>query len=152
MSILKKAGAIICLLAIMVSSTGISLQKHSCSMANKTYSVLFPEIFGAKTSCCCMSNVSAMPASGNGTSNVSEPPCCKSTFSFSKITTFFENRVQVLNPVKSLIAVYQNILQLLPANESQEISPIISYWPPPPKLYGIILLHFTHQLKLHLLF
>jgi hypothetical protein len=147
MLILKKAAVIFCLLTVMLGANGISLQSHICSMAGQATQTIFPEIFGAKTSCCCSAE-SAVHVAGTA---ISKTPCCKSIFKYLKVPTYNQQTTGFDIPAKiawMLPAVLFDLFVI--SNESKDVD-CTQYGPPPPQLYGKFLLSFIHQLKFHLL-
>ncbi|MEI6122597.1 MAG: hypothetical protein WCQ95_03120 [Bacteroidota bacterium] len=146
MNFLKKSVAIICLIAFAISTTGISIQKHSCRMEGTTKLALFPEIFGQTTSCCEMPGTTA----ANNTNSVKNIPCCKNEFTYAKIASLYNNTFLANSITKHLLNI--PIVHLLQVSLQEVPQKVIftDYQPPPLLLYGTSLLHFIHNIKIAL--
>ncbi len=142
MNFVKKSVAIICLIAFAISTSGISMQMHSCRMAGTTKVAFFPEIFGRTTSCCEMTAVDSKDACAVG--NV---PCCKNENKFVKISTIFTYQFSSDNLIKLVLNIPKIILLKSTIEEVQYISVLSEYRPPPLLLFGIKLLHFIKNIK-----
>jgi hypothetical protein len=146
MNILKKSVAIICLIAFAISTTGISIQKHSCRMSGTTKIAVFPEIFGQTTSCCEMPGTT----SANNSNSVKNVPCCKNEFTYAKITSFYNPVFSVNSITKLLLNIPMvHLLQISLQEVPQKIF-FTDYQPPPLLFYGTSLLHFIHNIKIAL--
>jgi hypothetical protein len=152
MRYLKKAAVIVCLLAIIVSTNGITLQSHMCSMAGKTTQTLFPEVFGGTNSCCCSLNPMAYGPSERGGTNISPVPCCKSTFKYSKVVYYNDTRVDICSPLRVLVSIADFMLIQTLFTEDSASNFITQYRPPPLRFYGRALLRFIHQIRIDLPF
>jgi len=147
MSVIKKGAVLISALAILVSTTGISVQMHRCDMAGKTSRVLFPEIFGIKGSCCCADISSASQKNERGVSKVGTIPCCRNSFTFSKIPSYFSQSINFSGAVKSLLGVAV-LSQIIISPEIVRSALPVFYWPPPSIFFGKKLICLIHQIKI----
>jgi hypothetical protein len=146
MNFLKKSVVIICLIAFAISTTGISIQKHSCRMSGTTKLALFPEIFGATTSCCEMKGTTT-PSDAN---SINKVPCCKNEFTYAKISSLYTYTFTSASFVKQILDIpVLHLLQVSLANAPIKII-FTDYQPPPLILYGTSLLHFIHNIKIAL--
>jgi hypothetical protein len=146
MNLFKKSVAIICLIAFAVSTTGISFQKHSCSMSGTTKVALFPEIFGQTVSCCEI----PAAASSSDANSVNRVPCCKNEFTFSKIASFYSRTFTASSITKLILNIPTfHLLQVSLTDVPQKII-FTDYQPPPLILFGTSLLHFIHNIKIAL--
>lgn len=143
MHFVKKSVAIICLIAFAISTSGISMQMHSCRMAGTKKVSFFPEIFGSTTSCC------EMTAASNSKDNcaVDNVPCCKNENKFAKIATIFNYQFSNNNLIKIVLNTPTIALFTFSMEEVQYISALSEYRPPPLQLFGIKLLHFIKNIK-----
>jgi hypothetical protein len=146
MNLFKKSVAVICLIAFAISTTGISIQKHSCRMSGTTKVALFPEIFGQTISCC---EIPAFTPSGNANS-VKQVPCCKNEFTFAKIASFYSLTFSASSITKLILNIPAfHLLQISLTEVPQRII-FTDYQPPPLILFGTSLLHFIHNIKIAL--
>lgn len=143
MHFVKKSVVIICLIAFAISTSGISMQMHSCRMAGTTKVAFFPEIFGSTTSCC------EMPAASNSNDACAfgKVPCCKNENKFAKIATIFNYQFSSNNLTKLVLNIASFALFNYSVVEVQYISALSEYRPPPLQLFGIKLLHFIKNIK-----
>jgi hypothetical protein len=146
MNIVKKSVAIICLIAFAFSTTGISIQKHSCRMSGTTKIALLPEIFGATTSCCEMKGTTT----SSDANSITKVPCCKNEFTYAKISSLYTYTLAYANFVKQILDIpLANLLQVSLANAPKKIA-FTDYQPPPLILFGTSFLHFIHNIKIAL--
>jgi hypothetical protein len=146
MLFVKKSVAVICLIAFAISTTGISIQKHSCRMSGTTKVALFPEIFGNTVSCCEMKT----PVASNHCNSVSTVPCCQNVFTYAKIISLYVYSFTGANLIKQLFTIPVIDFMQLVSNDIPVKSIFHYYKPPPVKYYGTKLLHFIHNIKIAL--
>jgi hypothetical protein len=143
MHLIKKSVVIICLIAFAISTTGISMQKHSCQMTGKTKVAWFPEIFGKNTTCCEPSS----PVNSNNSNSIRKVPCCNNITKYAKVTSLYNNPFSAGKLIKIFLNIpeihlFQNVVKAISHNIS-----LINYRPPPIQFFGITLLHFIHNIK-----
>ncbi len=145
MHFLNKSITIICLIAFAISTIGVSVQMHSCKMSGQTKVALFPEIFGKTLSCCEV----AKPAGNHHENSIQTVPCCNNVFKYSKISSLY-NTFSGNNPFKYVLNVpdFGFVQEQITDFSNRIIAG--SYRPPPEKLFGKILLHFIHNIKVDL--
>jgi hypothetical protein len=146
MNLVKKSLVIICLIAFAISTTGISFQKHSCSMMGTTEVALYPELFGKLVSCCLTFHADSV----TDTPWVGNIPCCKNEFKYSRISTFFNQTFRANNIIKIVYCLPGVQWLQTKLVEVSRVKVLTDYQPPPIILSGTKLLHFLQNLKIAL--
>lgn len=148
MLLFKKSVAIICLITFLISTIGISIQKHSCNMSETTKVILFPELFGSTSQCfadsCCDEEYVSC--------SLNNVPCCNNTFTYAKIDAIYSGTIASINLVKHILDIPVILALQTSINEVDSKTFFIDYIPPPIKLFGTSLLHFIHNIKIALPF
>jgi hypothetical protein len=146
MHYLKKSIVLLCLMAFVISTTGISVQMHSCRMTGKTKVAVLPEIFGAANSCC------NMQTSGHSKDNCSldQIPCCKTGYTYAKVASWFSQSFSIKNFNSHFLNLPLAHLLNISLKEAPQKSSFSDYQPPPLLFFGTSLLHFIHNIKIAL--
>jgi hypothetical protein len=141
---LKNTVIFICLVAFVISTTGISFQIHSCRMSGKTKIALFPGIAGHTSGCC----EKTKPLSTGESDSYGKIPCCTTITKYSKISVSYNSNscISVISPVK----VTDNFIIQSPICDLSQKSIPTNYRPPPLQFVGKALLHFIQSIKIGL--
>ena len=150
MTKIARATGIILLLSIFLSGTiGLSVWRHLCSCNKTQYFAVMPEIVGHHAQCCCETTGSMMTREpAPAASSLSSGDCCKNIRLYLKANFVALPLVALakqLNPEPATM-FFMPALTLQPKPQVTVRNVFLEYYPPP--LYGSVLIHFLHQIKI----
>ncbi len=146
--ILRYSSIGVLLLLFMAGNTGISFYIHTCGSSQKKEVLVFREIFQQKIACCCDDNL-VLQITGNSESTYNDADCCRISHLFIKspfpgfpvLEKYSVPEFQVAHFPEAALLKLQFI-------QDSKASYIPSPDPSPPPLYGVILVHFLHQIRI----
>jgi len=120
LNLLKNIFTIGLILVFIISTSGVTILKHTCSGSKKTTQQILPEITGNKDDCGGMScNITQKNSSSLFKENICKTPCCKENTAFYKVAPVNDPPVKQLCikiPVLDLLISLSQFHSLFPAN------------------------------------